>query len=43
MMTLAQAEIDLTESSTISDKSHCGAFCRYVNELIPILQTQPQA
>jgi len=43
MMILAQAEIDLTESSVISDKSHCGAFCRYVNELIPILQAQPQA
>ncbi len=43
MMTLAQAEIDLTESSAISDKSHYGAFCRYVDELIPILQAQPQA
>ena len=43
MMTLAQAEIDLTESNAIPDKSQCGAFCRYVNELIPILQAQPQA
>ena len=36
MMTLAQAEIDPTDSGTVPDKSQCGAFCRYVNELIPI-------
>ncbi|MBN1546562.1 MAG: ribonuclease D [Syntrophaceae bacterium] len=42
MMILAQAEIDLMESA-VPDKSRCGAFCRYVNELIPILQESPQA
>lgn len=43
MMSLAQAEIDLTDQTPIPQKTICGAFCRYMNELIPILQEQPQA
>jgi ribonuclease D len=42
LMTLAQAEIDLTDQTAIPQKTLCGAFCRYVNELLPILQEQPQ-
>lgn len=43
LMTLAQAEIDLTDQTTMPRKTLCGAFCRYVNELIPLLQEQPGA
>jgi len=42
LMSLARLEVDLAENPAISQKSLCGAFCKYLNEVLPILQQQPQ-
>ncbi len=42
LMSLVRMDLDPAESTAISQKSLCGSFCRYLNEVLPILQQQPQ-